>query len=237
MHSLFHYVAPPGPCSYLPQETASIEYEVIADLSAAEYMRRMLDGWRRFGNVLFRPRCPVCTGCRALRVDVARFHPNRSQRRAWSMNQHRVDLRVGRPSISAAKLELYDRYHKFQSDLKGWPVHAAKDAASFRETYVQNPRFTEEWCYFAAERLVGVGYVDDLPGGLSAIYFFNDPTLRQMSLGTWNVLRIIDEAARRDVPFVYLGYYVKGCGSLEYKANFRPNQIRLPDGTWQDFLS
>ena len=66
-------------------------------------------------------------------------------------------------------------------------------------------------------KLVGVGYVDHLPsvtapqsshripldvvsarasysiaGGLSAIYFFYDPEERDRSLGTWNVLCLID---------------------------------------------
>jgi arginyl-tRNA--protein-N-Asp/Glu arginylyltransferase len=236
MQSLFHYVSPPGPCSYLPWETASLEYELVVDLTAEEYMRRMLDGWRRFGAMLFRPRCPACTGCRALRVDVVNFRPNRSQRRARKLNEDSVELRIGRPAVTSAKLKLYDRYHAFQADLKGWPDHPPKDAASYRESYINNPEFTEEWCYFLDDKVRAVGYVDALAGGLSAIYFYYDPALRDHSLGTWNVLCILEEAKRRSLPHVYLGYYVEGCGSLEYKANFRPNQIRWPDGTWRDFL-
>ena len=83
MESLFSYLAPPSPCNYLPEQRASLEYEMVQDLSGPDYMERMLAGWRRFGGMMFRPRCPVCSQCRALRVDVARFAPNRSQRRAW----------------------------------------------------------------------------------------------------------------------------------------------------------
>src|SRR5947209_4248331 len=237
MESLFSYVAPPSPCSYLPGERWSLEYEMVQDLSGDDYMQRMLDGWRRFGGMMFRPRCPVCTQCRPLRVDVARFQPTRSQRRAWAQNWGEVDVHIGIPSVSRAKLKLYDRYHAFQADAKGWPEHPAKDAASYRESFVHNPAFTEEWTYHLDDRLIGVGYVDRLPGGLSAIYFFCDPDQRRRSLGTWNVLCVLANALQAGLSHVYLGYHVAGCPSLAYKANFKPNQIRWPDGRWRDFLA
>ena len=59
--------------------------------------------------------------------------------------------------------------------------------------------------------------------GLSAIYFFYDPLERQRSLGTYNVLCVIDEARRRGLPYAYLGYYVEGCAAMAYKTRFVPN--------------
>jgi leucyl-tRNA---protein transferase len=236
MESLFSFVAPPSPCSYLPEQRSSLEYEMVQDLSGHEYMERMLAGWRRFGGMMFRPRCPACNQCRALRVDVARFNPKRSQRRAWTRNAGEIELRIDRPSASRAKLKLYDRYHAFQVEAKGWPDHPAKDAGSYAESFVHNPAFTEEWTYHAGERLLGVGYVDRLPGALSAIYFFYDPSERVRSLGTFNVLCILDNARRAGLEHVYLGYYVADCRSLAYKASFGPNQLRWPDGQWRDFL-
>jgi arginyl-tRNA--protein-N-Asp/Glu arginylyltransferase len=236
MESLFSYVAPPSPCSYLPGERWSLEYEMVQDLTGADYMERMLDGWRRFGGMMFRPRCPRCTQCRPLRVEVARFQPTRSQRRAWARNHDDVQLRIGVPGVTRSKLTLYDCYHAFQAVAKGWPDHPAKDAASYRESFVHNPAFTEEWTYHLKDKLIGVGYVDRLPGGLSAIYFFYDPDERERSLGTWNVLCALQNALQSGLPHVYLGYHVAGCPSLAYKANFRPNQIRWPDGRWRDFV-
>jgi leucyl-tRNA---protein transferase len=236
MQSLFRYVAPPSRCGYLPDQEWSLEYEIVAALTAAEYLVRLQQGWRRFGGMLFRPKCEVCRACRSLRVDVPRFQPSRSQRRAAQANDD-IQVRIGRPSVTRAKLQLYDRFHAFQSDFKGWPVHAEKDPASYRESFVNNPAFTEEWCYYADGQLIGVGYVDDLGAGMSAIYFFYEPEQRQRSLGTFNVLAILAEAARRCRPHVYLGYYVEGCRSLAYKASFRPNQVLGPDGHWVDFLA
>jgi leucyl-tRNA---protein transferase len=237
MESLFRYVAPPSQCGYLPDRLWSLEYEMVANITAPEYLERMQQGWRRFGGMLFRPQCPGCRSCQSIRVDVARFRPNRSQRRARKVNGGQIQLRVSSPAVSRAKLTLYDRFHAHQADLKGWPQHPAKDAASYRESFVHNPSFTEEWCYYLDGQLIGVGYVDRLPAGLSAIYFYYDPDQRDRSLGTWNVLCVLDDAIRHGLPYVYLGYFVAGCRSLAYKANFRPNQVLHPDGRWHDFLT
>lgn len=245
MESLFHYVAPPTGCGYLPQQQWSLEYEYVASMTAAEYLGRLLDNWRRFGNMLFRPVCQTCRACRSLRVGVPAFRPDRSQRRCRLANEGGVELRIGKPSVNRTKLALYDRYHAFQADHKGWPHHAPRDASSYGESFVHHPFPVEEWCYYLEGRLIGVGYVDVLPEpledadqdarGLSAIYFFYEPRCRERSLGTWNVLCLLEEAARRHLPYVYLGYYVEGCGSMAYKTRFVPNQLRHADGVWRDF--
>ncbi len=235
MESLLRYIATPSRCGYLPDRSWSLEYELVSELAAAEYMERMLAGWRRFGAMLFRPHCRGCSACRPLRVCVDRFRPSRSQRRARKANEGQVELRIGAPSVSRMKLSLYDRYHAFQAEAKGWPDHPARDAAGYANSFVENPFPTQEWCYYLDGKLVGVGYVDDLPGGMSAIYFFYDPAQRQRSLGTWNVLNLLEASAVRGLPYLYLGYYVAGCPSMEYKRQFVPNQVRGADGAWHDF--
>jgi arginine-tRNA-protein transferase len=234
--SLGRFLAPPGGCSYLPDRTARMEYEVVVALTPLEYSVRLLDGWRRFGHTLFRPRCRTCTECRSLRVEVARFRPDRSQRRNRRANEAVVGLTIGPPRASREALDLYRRYHEYQSVTKGWPAHD-EGVAAFRDAFVDHPFPVQEWRFDLAGRLVGVGYVDALPIGLSAIYFFHDPMYRDLGLGTWNILSLIEQATARGLPHVYLGYYVAGCRSLAYKARFGPNQILMPDGTWVDFRS
>lgn len=235
MESLFRFVAPPSPCGYLPDRDWCLEYEHVATLTAAEYLQRMREGWRRFGHMLFRPRCPACSSCLSLRVVVQRFRHNRSQRRAGKANEGAVQIQIGAPRVSRAKLHLYDRYHAFQADLKGWPQHPVKDLDSYADSFVFNPFPVEEWSYYLDRKLIGVGYVDPLPAGLSAVYFYYDPEERRRSLGTWNVLQLIAEAVARGLPHVYLGYYVAGCPSLEYKGGFAPNEILGASGQWQPF--
>lgn len=234
MLSLYTFIAPPSPCGYLPAEQWSLEYELVAAMTPADYMARMKAGWRRFGHMVFRPRCQACRQCQSLRVVVDRFEPNRSQRRVRKLNQGETRLSIRLPSVTPAKLQLYDRYHAYQTDAKDWPPHLPKEPDDYRQSFVDNPFRTEEWCYYLGARLVGVGYVDALPEGLSAIYFYYDPDDRDRQLGTWNVLSLIEEARRRRLPHLYLGYYVGGCRSLEYKATFRPNEILVGD-QWTPF--
>lgn len=151
------------------------------------------------------------------------------------MNTMAVSLTIDKPSVTREKLDLYDRYHAFQAEHKGWPQHPAKDAESYAASFVLNPFPTEEWRYYYDGRLVGVGYVDSLSAGLSAIYFFYDPSLRKRSLGTWNILCLLDRAAQLRLPHLYLGYYVAGCPSMQYKATFTPNEVLGSDGVWRTF--
>src|SRR5262249_542683 len=148
METLFQYVAPPSQCGYLPDQQWSLEYEVAGAIAAEEYMARMAQGWRRFGHMIFRPRCANCAACRSLRVLVDKFRPNRSQRRAWAANAPDVEVVVGEPSVTRAKLRLYDQYHAWQTTHKSWPLHPAKDEETYESSFVENPFPTEEWCHY-----------------------------------------------------------------------------------------
>ena len=165
-------------------------------------------------------------------MDAAQFRPNRSQRRNRKLNAGVVRLSIGPPALTRASLDLYDRYHAYQSATRGWPDHGPKDASDYRESFIANPLPVEEWRYTLADRLIGVGYVDRLPESLSAIYFFYDPAERRRGLGTWNVLSTIERAAALGLSYVYLGYHVAGAASLEYKAQFGPHEMLGADAAW-----
>ena len=130
MHSLFVFTTPPSPCSYLPHETASLTYEIVGQLTAAEYQARLLAGWRRFGFSLFQPTCPSCSKGLSVRVPVEAFKPDRSQRRCLATNDGEVKLVVGEPDVTTEKLDLYDRVHDYQSDHVGWSAHGPKAAGA-----------------------------------------------------------------------------------------------------------
>lgn len=121
MESVFRYTTRPASVGATADRLWSLEYEVVARLSAEEYSERMLHGWRRFGMAMFHPQCQTCQACQALRVDVARFQPNRSQRRAEKLNEGQIELVIGTPRVTRSKLRLYDRFHQFQVGSKGWP--------------------------------------------------------------------------------------------------------------------
>lgn len=227
MQTLMTFVSAADRCQYLHDRDWQFEYDIVGTATADEYGERLRRGWRRFGHALFRPVCPSCSMCRSLRIPVATFTADRSQKRAWKGNDGVVRLTIGSPAETAEKRALFEAFHSYQHDTKGW----SNGASDYQEMFVLNPFPTEEWSYYLDDRLIAVGYVDRLEDGLSAIYFYYDPRERHRSLGTFNVLSILRAADMASLPYVYLGYYVNGCRSLEYKARFRPHE-RLEHGHW-----
>ena len=140
-------------------------------------------------------------------------------------------MRIGAPSLSRDRLDLWARFRRHGREAKGWPAEAGGQPGILLE----HPFRTEEWAYYVGDRLIAVAYVDVLPEGLSAIYCYYDPAERARSLGTFNILSFLASARQRGLRHVYLGYYVAGCRSMEYKRNFRPNEVLQPSGTWETF--
>ncbi len=233
METIVRWTEPPSPCQYVPDHVCRFEYLRVSTVTPDEYMMHLLAGWRRFGHTLFRQRCSGPGACRSLRVDAARFRPDRSQRRTRKANEGMVRLRIGGPALTPEKAALFERFHADRSETRGWSPYEPGDVAGFASSFLLNPFPTQEWCYYLEDALVGVGYVDELSGGLSAIYFVRDPTCHERSLGTWNVLCLLDRVRALGLPHVYLGYHADGCPSLKYKGRFRPNQHLDSDGVWR----
>jgi len=82
-------------------------------------------------------------------------------------------------------------------------------------------------------RLVGVMLADRLSDGFSAVYSFFDPADRKRSIGTYMIMRLVEETCRRGLQHVYLGYWIAGSRKMAYKARFQPLEL-LDDGVWRD---
>lgn len=233
MQTLLRWEDDPALCDYRPDHLCVRENIYVVSLTHKEYSALLVHGWRRFGHSLFRLRCLGSNPCRQLRIDVTSFRPNRSQRRCRKLNEGTVRLRIGTPKCAPEKLALLDRFHADRMARRDWPYHDAGDVGAYAQSFVDNPFPSQEWCYFLDDKLVGVGYVDQLPVGLSGIYFAHDPADRARSLGTWNVLNLIEHATRLGLPHVYLGHYSARCSSLEYKGHFQPFELRGDDDHWR----
>jgi arginine-tRNA-protein transferase len=218
-------------CEHLPNRLSRRRYVLDPHISPNDYLIRLKDGWRRFGPFVFRQECPSCRMCQSLRVPAATFRPSESQRRAWKRNTHDLTMTIGLPAASAERLALLRKFHRHGHLTKGWPAEVENQM----DLFLANPFPTEEWSYRLGERLIGVGYVDALAEGLSAIYFYWDPAERHRSLGTFNIMAMMSAARERGLPYVYLGYFVEGCRSLEYKSRFRPNEVLSDGGAWIPF--
>ena len=75
---------------------------------------------------------------------------------------------------------------------------------------------------------------DWLGNGISAVYSFLDARLRRRALGVQTVLWLVEEARRRGLPYVYLGYWIAGSTKMDYKARYGPLEALGPTG-WEPF--
>ncbi len=225
---LKHLVEPARACSYLPNERASLEIRLLLDVSSAELDAMLERGWRRFGPCYFRPACEACFECVTLRVPVATFAPSKSQRRA-AKAASRLRRIVGRPIVDDERLALYSRWHASREASRGWDSNEI-DAERYALDFGFPHPCAREVSFYdddAGGKLVGLGICDETPRAMSAAYFFYDPDYGHMSLGTANVVLLVEEAKRRAASHVYLGYRVEACASLRYKAGFRAHEILI----------
>lgn len=218
----------PHTCPYLPDQQALEEGFVVEKLHSETYHELMNLGFRRSGKVLYRPRCESCSSCIQLRVPVHDFAPSRSQRRVFRKNSD-LSIRLAPPHLDEEKQALYTRYLTRQHP----DSQQGDDPESLRDFLYSSCVDTVEATYHDAEdRLVAVSLLDVSSRSLSSVYHFFDPEHAKRSLGVHSVLAEIELCKDWGIPYYYLGYWVPGCGSMAYKADYYPHEILVED-TWQ----
>jgi leucyl-tRNA---protein transferase len=221
-----HFTTPPYRCSYLPGRTAALTYRIMTDLPPHLYDELLRRGWRRFGDEFFRPACPACVQCRSLRLPVGEFIPSRSQRRTLRQNAQ-IQVVVQAPTVTATHLQLFNAYHADMHRRKGWPFRRTEERA-YRQQFLRGEwAFAREFLYYAGDRLLGVGLADVTATALSSVYFFHDPVWRPRAPGVFSILRQAAYARQQGLRYHYLGYWVPGSPSMDYKAQYRPHELLL----------
>jgi arginyl-tRNA--protein-N-Asp/Glu arginylyltransferase len=220
---LGEFTAPESVCMYLPTRLASNQYRTMLAVSPEEFQEMLARGWRRFGPIYFRPACAGCRECVPIRVPVRTFQPTKSQRRAQQKcSDLRLEIRT--PQVNEERLRLYHRWHAMREAERGWPESPISKEEYQMEFCLPHP-CAREFAYYDRTRLVGIGYVDQTPEALSSMYFFYDPEYKERSIGIASVLREIETARELGLKYLYLGFRVLGCPSMEYKTQFRPHEL------------
>jgi arginine-tRNA-protein transferase len=167
-----------------------------------------------------------------VRIRVRDFEPSRAQRRILRRNEH-VHAVETQALATGEQYSLFSRYvmarHR-DGDM------ADMDFDDYRAMVEESPVETAivEFRDDSAEgRLVGACLVDWLSSGVSAVYSFFDPQDPRRGLGTHMILWLADAAAKRGLPYVYLGYWIADSSKMAYKRAFRPLEFFGPEG-WME---
>jgi arginine-tRNA-protein transferase len=159
----------------------------------------------------------------AVRIPVARFRPDRSQRRCLARNTD-VDMRVRPAERTDEQLALYRRYLAARHAGGGMEGHGATEFDQFLVGSWSEGRFIElrEHADRGGGRLLAVAVTDVVESAISAVYTFYDPDLTERSLGTLAILKQIEWARSTGRSHLYLGYWIAGHRKMDYKRRFQP---------------
>jgi arginine-tRNA-protein transferase len=229
LSALQFYLTAPYQCSYLPCQEARSQVATPGFLITTPiYSELVRQGFRRSGTFTYRPRCDTCLGCVPVRVEVNAFTASRTQRRAWGRHQL-MDATLHPLQDKPEYFELYKRYQNARH-LDGGMNNDSHD--QYQKFLLQShvDSMLVEFRDGATLRMVSI--IDALDDGLSSVYTFFDPDIKQASFGTYNVLWQIELCRQLHLPYLYLGYWIEESRKMAYKANFQPLQGLLR-GEWQ----
>ena len=92
------------------QKSASLLIDPEHIISQSLFDTLSLSGFRRSGDMLYKPKCPNCNACISVRIPSKHFKPNKNQKRVWKKN---IDITTKIVDISFEK-EHFDLYLKYQ---------------------------------------------------------------------------------------------------------------------------
>jgi arginine-tRNA-protein transferase len=227
------FITAPTPCPYLP---GKLERKVFTHLLGhdARAMNTHLSqsGFRRSQNIAYRPACDGCAACSSTRVPVRSFDLTRGFRRILKRNAD-VTAHVVTAKATSEHYSLFRTYIDHRHAEGGMSEMTVLDFAAMVDDTLVDSRIVEfriPTTYNPTGELIAAALVDLLGDGISMIYSFYDPERTSRSLGTYMILDMIRRTERLGLPYVYLGFLVKGSQKMEYKGRFLPQERLGPQG-------
>ncbi|MCK4839326.1 MAG: arginyltransferase [Desulfobulbaceae bacterium] len=176
-------------------------------------------GYRRYGNTVYTMGCENCRSCIPIKLDPFEFVPNRNQKRSSKRN---LDLTIARNPLTPDKEAIALLQTFFDHRYPGKNNSAEDYYAGF---FLNSSEFSAEIRYCSEGKLLGVSIIDVGRTWLNAVYFFFEPQSSKRSLGTFNIINLIDLCKEQNIHNLYLGYWIKESSAMNYKAAFQPHYV------------
>ena len=227
------FLTAPSPCPYLPER---FERKVFAHLPLSDgaTVNDSLTqvGFRRSQNIAYRPACEACTSCVSARLPVSDYVFSRSERKAIARNEdlerHLVEAEATMEQFDLLRRYLTARHANGGMAEMTWPDYVAMVEDTAVRTHIIEYRTRS--IDGGPGDLVACVLVDLMSDGLSLVYSFYDPNQSRRSLGSFIILDHVIQAGLTRLPYVYLGYWVRGSDKMAYKVRFSPIELLRPEG-------
>ncbi len=227
------FLTAPSPCPYLADR---FERKVFAHLPLSEgaNVNDSLTqvGFRRSQNIAYRPACESCSACVSARIPASDYVFSRSERKTLARNE---DLRrhLVEAEATTEQFDLLRRYLNARHASGGmaemtWPDYVAMVEDTAVRTHIIEYRTPSQ--DGGPGELIACTLVDLMSDGLSLVYSYYDPSLTRRSLGSFMILDHVIQAGLTELPYVYLGYWVRGSIKMNYKVRFSPIELLRPEG-------
>lgn len=227
------FLTAPSPCPYLPGKQERKVFAHLPMLDGASVNDSLTQGgFRRSQNIAYRPACDACAACVSARLPVADYVFSRSERRVLQRNEplarHAVEAEATLEQFELLRRYLTSRHAGGGMAEMSWPDYVAMiEDTTVRTHLVEYRSRTDDR---GPGDLLGCALVDQLCDGLSLVYSFFDPKISRASPGSFMILDHVVQAGLMGLPYVYLGYWVRGSDKMDYKARFTPLEILRPTG-------
>ncbi|MEI8621434.1 arginyltransferase [Pseudoalteromonas sp. B129b] len=211
-------------CSYLPNRQEQLLVILDPSCYSTDKFESLLGlGFRRSGNQIYRPHCPICSACNSVRVLAQDFIPSKSQKRKLNKAKNQFEVKYS----TQERPEYYPLYSKYitmrHQDGSMYPPEK-EQFQSFLLCSWLKITFIELW---HQDTLAAVAVTDCMNSSISAIYTFFDPDFEHYSLGSVMILEQLKFAKEQNKQYVYLGYQIDECDKMKYKTQFLPAQKQL----------
>ena len=224
------FATSPTPCPYV---AGLAEQKLVLELktedAGAFFGELSRAGFRRSHGLAYKPTCKGCNSCVPVRIPVDGFEDSRSLRRIRNRNSD-LTAHERPPKATEEQFILFKRYltrRHGESDMAemGWRDYRAM----VEDTPIDSAIIEHRGENGLPEAAVLIDLADD---SISAVYSYFDPDQPRRSLGVYMVLDLVRRAQKLGLSHVYLGYWIEGSATMDYKRRF-PGLEALEDAVWR----
>tara|TARA_Y100000590_G_scaffold342522_1_gene391137 strand:+ start:942 stop:1670 length:729 start_codon:yes stop_codon:yes gene_type:complete len=229
INNLNFYNSISRPCPYISNRNEHLLFTDLTKFTSKKTLDKLINlGFRRSENIFYKPNCKNCNSCISSRILINNFIFSKSFKRIKKKNKD-LNFKILKPKSNIKKYKLFKKYLKSK--------HANGDMTDmsyldFRTMLEISPVNTKILEIYKNNIFLGALLYDIYNNSFSANYSFYNPKSKNRSLGTFLILKLIEQAKIENVKYLYLGYYIKECKKMAYKLKFKPIEI-LKNKKWE----